>query len=340
VPVLNAGIDRKRWTPYTLSRFVQKPLDQQDIYYQMIQIALTAARRTTGIALVFLLGTGTAHAQQLEPRAYAPAPIGLNLVGLGTLYSSGGVVTDPSLPFDNVEARVYAVAPFYGRTFGLFGRMAAFSVGLPHGWAHVEGDIQDVSNSVERAGLLDPPIRFGINLLGSPAMAPREFVQHARSTTVGASLNVTAPLGEYDGSKLINLGTNRWAFKPELGMTQPFGDWVFELHAGVWFFETNDDFYGGVVREQDPLATFQTHVVYNISQSAWAAANLTYYDGGATTVAGVHKDDRQNNSRGGVTVSLPCGKNQSLRLSWAHGVSTRIGASFQTFGIAWQLRWF
>lgn len=289
----------------------------------------------------FLGGTRTAFAQQLEPRAYAPAPIGLNAIGLGGLYSFGGVVTDPSLPFDNVNAHVYGVSAYYGRTFGLFGRLASASVPVPYGWAHVTGDVQDVSRSVDRSGLVDASLRFGINLLGCPALTPQELAKRTRGTTMGASVTVVAPIGEYDGTKLINLGTNRWAYKPEVGLTQPFlGDWILEVYAGVWLYGTNGDFYGGHVRKQDPLGSFQSHLVYNFNPRVWAAADFTFYSGGETTVDGVSKNDRQNNTRGGVTLSIPCGKTQSLRLAWAQGVSTRVGSSFQTFGLAWQLRWF
>jgi len=309
--------------------------------WPQVRTLLDGVRSTAGsVLLLLLVGLGTAHAQQLEPRAYAPAPIGLNFVGIGTLYSSAGVVTDPSLPIDNVHARVYGVSPYYGRTFGLFGRLASGTLVPPYGWAHVEGDVQDVSRSVDRSGLLDPQLRFGVNFLGAPALTPQEFAKRERGTSIGASVSISAPFGQYDPSKLINLGTNRWAYKPEVGLTQPLGDWVFELYAGVWFFQTNDDFYGGQVREQDPLASYQAHVVYNFSRSVWMAADFTYYDGGATTVGGLPKDDRQNNTRGGMTLSVPCGKNQSLKLTWAQGVSTRVGSSFQNFGLGWQWRWF
>jgi Putative MetA-pathway of phenol degradation len=297
-------------------------------------------RSTAAILGLLLGGLGTARAQQLEPRAYAPAPVGLNLVGLGTTYSSGGVVTDPSLPLENVHARVYSASPYYGRTFGLLGRLATATLGVPYGWAHVEGDVQDVSRTVDRSGFLDPQFRFGINLLGCPALTPQELAERKRGTTMGASISATAPFGEYEPSKLVNLGTNRWACKPELGLTQAFRDWVFEFYAGVWLYQDNDDFYGGQVRAQDPLASFQTHVVYNLSRSAWVAADFTYYDGGSTTVGGVDKNDRQSNTRGGLTLSVPCGHNQSLKLIWAQGVSTRVGSSFQTVGLGWQCRWF
>jgi hypothetical protein len=141
---------------------------------------------------------------------------------------------------------------------------------------------------------------------------------------MGASVSISAPFGEYDSSKLINLGTNRWACKPELGLSQPVGQWIFELYAGAWLFETNNDFFGGQVRKQDPLAAFQAHVVYNFSRSVWAAGDFTYY----------------NNTRGGLALSVAYRPNQSLKLAWAQGVSTRVGSSFQTVGVGWQLLWF
>ena len=149
-----------------------------------------------------------------------------------------------------------------------------------------------------------------------------------------------APFGQYDPSKLINLGANRWAFKPELGFSQPVGNWVFEAYAGVWLFTDNDNFFGGHVRRQDPMEAYQAHVVYNFRKRLWAALDYTYYTGGATTVDGHRNSDQQNNTRTGVTVAIPLTAYQSLKLVWSRGVTTRIGSSFDTLGIFWQLLWF
>ncbi len=293
------------------------------------------------LAIAMLLSSvGTAQAQQLEPRAYSPAPVGVNYFGLGALYSSGGVVTDPSLPIQNVQARVYTAAPYYGRTFGLFGRLASVNLSTPFAEAKVHGDVQDVSHSIERSGLLDQQLRFAVNLLGGPALTPREFRQHKPETTLGASITVNAPFGQYDPAKLINLGTNRWACKPELGLSQPVGNWFFELYAGVWLFEANDNFFGGQVKRQDPLASYQAHIIYQVRPGLWAAADFTYYVGGETTLNGQPQNDRQGNTRGGLTLSAPIKQDQSFKLTWARGVSTRIGSSFDTIGVAWQLIWF
>jgi hypothetical protein len=292
-----------------------------------------------GIAML-LSSADTAQAQQLEPRAYSPAPIGFNFLGLGALYTSGGVVTDPSLPIQNIQARVYMAVPFYGRTFGLFGRLANVTVSTPFAEAKVHGDVFDVGRSIERNGLLDPQVRFAVNLLGGPALTPQEFQQHKPEVTLGASLTVTAPFGQYDPSKLINLGTNRWACKPELGLSKPIDNWIFEFYAGVWLFEANDNFFGGQVRRQDPLASYQMHLVYEARPRLWAAFDFTYYVGGESTVNGQSQHDRQSNTRGGLTFSFPVKQGQSVKLTWAQGVSTRIGSSFDTFGIVWQWSWF
>jgi hypothetical protein len=113
-----------------------------------------------------------------------------------------------------------------------------------------------------------------------------------------------------------------------------------EFYAGVWLFTANDDFFGGQVKRQDPLASFQTHVVYTIRPRLWAAFDFTYYAGGETTVDGRRQNDRQGNTRAGLTVSLPVARSQSLKLSYTNGVSTRVGSAFQTIGVAWQWLWF
>ena len=151
---------------------------------------------------------------------------------------------------------------------------------------------------------------------------------------------VVAPFGKYDSDRLINLGSNRWAFKPEIGVYQPLGPWSLELYGGAWFYTDNDDFFGGVRREQEPIATLQAHVGYTFRPGLWLAADATYYAGGQSTVNGVRKDDRQENTRFGLTLSLPVAQGHSLKLNWSEGVTERIGTSFTTFGVTWQYTWF
>jgi len=293
------------------------------------------------LALLMLHGrVNTAQAQQLEPRAYAPAPVGANILGVAALYSTGDVALDPSVPIENLHARVRIAAPFYLRTFDLFGRQASAGLSLPIADVDATGDVLEQGRSIDRTGPGDPAFRFAVNLIGMPALTPKEFAARKPETTLGASLVVTPPLGQYDPAKLINLGTNRWAFKPELGLSQPLGHWDLELYAGVWLFTANDNFYGGQVRRQEPMFTTQAHVVYTFLPRLWLALDYTYYAGGSTTLNGQKKNDRQDNSRTGVTLALPVNPQQSLKMTWARGVTTRIGDSYDTIGVAWQYVWF
>ena len=256
------------------------------------------------------------------------------LVGAGQ--STGGVLTDPSLPVDDVDAEINAGALGFGHSFGLFGRLATVAIAQPYLDAQFTGTLDGEPAEATRSGIADTKLRFSVNLLGNPAMSPAEFAKRKPVTTIGASLSVSAPTGEYRGDRLINVGTNRWAFKPEIGVSHPVGRWILEGAVGVWLFEDNPDFFGGRHREQDPMASLQAHVSYTFRPRLWLSFDATYYDGGESTVDGIAKDDRQSNSRYGLTLSLPVARSQSLKLYWNDGATTRIGSDFSTYGIAWQ----
>lgn len=147
------------------------------------------------------------------------------------------------------------------------------------------------------------------------------------------------PLGQYDASRLINIGSNRWAFKPELGLSQPLGNVFLEAAAGAWLFTANTDFFGGQRREQKPLWTFQLHAGYTFRPALWLARNATYYTGGQRRVNGVAKQDRQANSRYGLTLSVPLWQHISAKLAWSTGFTTRAGGDFDTFAAAVQYVW-
>jgi hypothetical protein len=279
-------------------------------------------------------------AQELEPRAYTAAPTGVNFLVVAAGRSTGGVVMDPSLPVDDVDATVDSLALGLGRTIDLFGRSALLLAVVPYAWGDVSGNVGEEARQISRSGLADPRLKLSVNLVGGRALTPREFARAPRSTIVGISLAVAPPLGQYTGTKLINLGANRWAFKPEVGVSRALGRWTIEGYSGVVLFTTNREFYTGAsVRTQQPVVALQAHVSYTLRRQLWAAFDATWYSGGTTTVDGTRKADLQRNSRVGATVSLPVGRQQSIKFSGSAGATTRIGADFRTFAAAWQLTW-
>jgi hypothetical protein len=280
--------------------------------------------------------SGRAAAQEIEPRAFSPSPVDVTYVVVAAGRSTGGILTDPSLPVDDVEATIDAAALGVGHTFEFLGRSASLAMALPRLSGEFTGTLNGEEAEASRSGLGDLKLRFATNFFGGPAMSAAEFAARTPTTTLGASLTVQAPTGEYHGDKLINVGTNRWAVKSEIGVTHPVGRWFLEATAGVWVFEDNDEFFGGQLREQDPLASVQAHMSYTFRPRLWLALNAIYYDGGQSTIDGIERDDRQSSSRYGLTLSVPLGKAQSLKFTWSDGASTRIGSDFTSYGIAWQ----
>ena len=209
---------------------------------------------------------------------------------------------------------------------------------LPYAWATITGSVLENAQRITRTGFGDMSLRFSFLMCGAPASSPAQLAKAPRRTILGASLSIVAPTGQYIYGKLINLGTNRWSFKPELALSQPIANrWLFDIYAGVWLFTTNNSFYpGSSSRTQDPMGTFQAHISYNITPRLWAALNFTYYTGGESSVDGVGKDDREENSRIGGTVVLPVGKRHTVKVAYSTGAIIRFGANFSTVSIAWQ----
>lgn len=270
-----------------------------------------------------------------------PAPVDLNIVGLPYTYQTGSVITDPSLPVQNVDAKFNAATAFYERTFAFFGRSASAAIALPYVWGKGTGEVFEQARSITRSGQGDMVLRLVSNILGGPALSREEFARAPAETTLGASLVIAMPTGQYDGAKLVNIGTNRWSFKPEIGFSHPAGPWTFDLYAGAWFFTANDNFFGGHQRTQEPLVALQGHVIYTFSHGGpWLALDATWYSGGQTTVDGVLHSDRQSNTRIGATLAVPIGHRQTIKAAWAKGASVRFGQDFTTIGVTYQYLWF
>jgi hypothetical protein len=285
-----------------------------------------------------ILPLSAAHAQQMEPRSYSNAPIGLNFVIAGYGHSRGDVLLDPSLPVEDAQAQVHTLILGYARTLDVRGQSGTISVVLPYASLSSNGTVEGESASVERSGFADPAVRLAVNLYGAPALSMQEFAAYRQDLIVGASLLVTAPFGRYDSSKAINIGTNRWSIKPEMGVSKALGAWVLEAAAGVTFFTDNDEFVGGP-REQDPLYALQAHVIYNVKPGLWGALNGTYYAGGRTSVNGGLKNDLQQTTRFGATLSVAVSRASSVKFYFSSGATDRTGADFNIFGAAWQYRW-
>jgi hypothetical protein len=296
-----------------------------------------------GTALVLLSFTGLGFAQDIEPRRWTPLPIGMNVLGVGAVHTDGDIALDPVLELEDVTVEVETIALTFLRSFELLGKSARFDVRLPYKDARWKGLLAGEPASTERKGMGDPRLRLSVNFLGAPALKGKEFqtyrASHPINTVIGAALAVTLPLGEYKQDKLLNLGENRYVFRPQLGFVHTRGHWSYELTGSVFLYTDNDDFLGNKKREQDPLYALQTHLTYISSQRWWASIGAGYDQGGESKINGVKQDDQRRDLLYGISAGLSIGLRSSVKLAYI-GSRTHedVGQDTDSIAFAYSIR--
>ncbi len=289
-------------------------------------------------------------AQDLAPRAYVITPLHSNAVTVTWSYYNGGLDFNGTIPVSDAKG-TYNVPVFtLYHAFSFFGRSANVNVSLPYAVGNFTGELNNTQRSVYRSGLLDLSARLSVNLYGGRAMPAQDFRKWKQKMLLGASLKIIAPTGQYDPTKLINWGINRWAFKPEFGYSQRWGNWILDGYAGVWFYTTNPAYYNIPVplpQTEAPVGSLEGHLSYDIPKFKgfrrarfWASLDGNYWWGGITAVNSIRNlKTEQTSSRIGGTLSLPITKSQSIKLAYSDGAYIRFGGNYQNVSVAWQYSW-
>ncbi len=288
-------------------------------------------------ASLVMLATG-AVAEDLEPRSYANTPVGINFLLMGYSDLHGNVTANPSIPLEDAKLNIQTVVFAYARSLDVWGRSGKFDIVVPEAKLTGSALLAGEPRKRDVTGLIDPRFRFSVNLYGAPAMSLAEFPSYQQDVIIGTSLAITAPLGQYDDSRLINLGNNRWSFKPELGVSKRVGQVTLELSGAGTFFTDNDELLGNHVLSQDPIYQVQGHLIYAFENGIWASLDATWFEGGKSAVDGISNHDYQENSRYGCTLTLPLNRNHSIKLNASKGGYTRTGSDFDAVGMVWQYR--
>lgn len=79
---------------------------------------------------------------------------------------------------------------------------------------------------------------------------------------------------QYDPTKLISWGINRWAFKPELGYSERWGNWVLDAYAGAWFYTMNSASYDVPVpkpQSEQPIGSLEGHLSRDFKTGTWVS---------------------------------------------------------------------
>lgn len=298
----------------------------------------TLPLRALWAAALLALPTAAA-AQDIEPRAFSNTPVGVNFLLAGYAYTQGGLAVDPALPLTDAKLATSNAVLAYARALDIFGMSGKFDVVVPYTW--LSGSALYEGEPVERVvnGFGDPAFRVAVNFFGAPALTLPAFLDYRQDLIVGGSLRVFAPLGQYDDTRVVNIGANRWSFKPELGVSKAIGPWTLEATGAVQWFTANDDFYGGHRRTQDRVNSVQAHVIRNFDSGVWGAVDVTYYWGGQAYVDGAASGTGLDNWRYGATLAWPVDRHNSIKGYLSNGVSSRTRANYKLVGIVWQYRW-
>lgn len=278
----------------------------------------------------------------MEPRRWTPLPLGTHILGVGYSSSFGDIFFDPLLQAEDVTVNVNSVAVSYVQPFRLANKLARIDVMLPFSIAHWEGLLSGTPTSVDRNGFADPRIRLSLNLIGMPPGGPgevQEYIQsHPVHTSVGVSLAVTLPLGQYYEEKVLNLGQNRFIFYPQAGLVHSWAKWSFEFTAGGYFYTNNPNFTSGKERKQKATLALQTHLIKSFKGRYWASVSAGYGLGGQSIVNRLPNADERADLGGAFSFGFPVFKNQGMKFVYIHSETLRdIGANTNTLALAWNI---
>lgn len=294
------------------------------------------------LLIAFLFSGTKSYSQDVEPRRWSTLPLGIKILGAGYGYTSGEIFFDPVLQAEDVSLNTNTFIVQYVHPFKMGNRLARLDVTVPYAIAKWEGLVQGAPTAVHRNGFADPRLRVSVNFIGPKAMGPKELFEylkyHPTYTTVGASIAVVLPLGQYFEDKLLNLGNNRFMFRPQIGMLHNWNNWSFELSSSVFIFSRNNDFFNGSVRKQKPILAIQTHLIKKFESKLWVSLSAGYGSGGISIVNEVSNDDQRGNFLGSFALGMPISKKQAMKVTYINGQTLKdIGANTNSFVLAWSL---
>lgn len=298
-----------------------------------------SCRRVICLVLALACLAACSAAQELQPRAYLPAPIGLNYFGISYSNNKGGLLLDPGLALGDARLNAHISTFAFGQTLGLAGRTVQILVCVPYVLAKGESIVAGAGFGNYYSGLGDASFRYSMNLYGAPAMGLKEFKDYRQKTILGGSITASAPTGQYDPIRPVNVGLNRWAFKPEIGLSRAVGKYTFEGAAGVWLYTANSRFNGNSVRRQVPLGSLQFHIERSLPHRMWVALDWTGYMGGRSQINGKDNPDYQGNTRLGATWGLTLPQRHTIKAVYFRNVVTRSGTDLSSIGISYNFIW-
>jgi hypothetical protein len=277
-------------------------------------------------------------AQFTDAHSYDNAPIGINQIELSYTYARANTSIDNSLIIAGAQLNLNQGAVDYTRYFGFFRHTAWVEAGVPI--AGLSGSISGTNIQGSTTGVGDSSYEFATLLVGGPALHPAEFQSYTPRTTVGLSLTATARTGFYDSTKVLNLGSDRWSFKPELALSHPFAQkWQADLYANAYFYTDNTSYHGKELLRQQPLPGFEGHISYSFNDRVWWSVDTRYSFRGTTFVDGMDQDNAQQNFALGSELNVSINGRNSMLFEFAKALVHNNGPAVAGFSVKYYYTW-
>lgn len=280
------------------------------------------------------------YSQDIEPRRWTPTPLGTHVIGLGYIYQSGDILFDPALQAEDVKLDMHAFASVYVQPLKLGNKLGRLDVTLPYVIARWKGLLSGVPTEKKRYGIADPILRFSVNLIGPNAMNAQDMMvyykNNPKNTMLGVSLAVTLPLGIYDDNRLLNIGQNRFVFRPQIGMVHNWGLWSFEFSSSVFVFTNNNQFFNNQTKKQKPVFAAQTHLIKRFSNRMWTSVSVACGLGGESVVEGDELGDQHGDLLYSASFGTQLSKTQGVKLVYMRWETLRdVGSKTNSLGLSW-----
>jgi hypothetical protein len=291
-------------------------------------------------ALAVLHVPDQAHAQFNDAHSYDNTPAGINQLELAYTYVHANASLDTSLVVAGAKINLSQGVIDYTRYFGMLHRLTWVEASVPI--AALGGSITgtNINGSITGAG--DTSYQVGMLLKGGPALSVAQFENYKPTTTFGVSLTTTAPTGLYRPNKILNLGSDRWSFKPEIALSHPFGPeqkWQLDTYANVYFYSDNTSYHGREILRQQPLPGIEGHLSYSFSDKLWASFDTRYSFRGTTFVNGAGQNNAQQNFILGSEMNVSLSSRNSLLFEFAKALVHQNGPALGGFSVKYDYTW-
>ncbi|UYL09910.1 transporter [Bdellovibrio sp. SKB1291214] len=236
-------------------------------------------------------------------RDWQSIPFDTNLLFIYYTYSNNEVSIDPSLPIDGVSVNANVPIIRYARSFAINGKIGGIQLIVPYGF--VDARITGTNMTTSAQGWGDVNTILFANLFGAPALTRAQFVKWTPEDYLTAAVGITAPTGSYHEDSILNIGKNRWSFKPQLSYgTYLSRRTLLAINANVQIFTDNDGYKNRERLSQDLLYGLELHLSRDINNTIWVAGDGFYAYGGETKIDGAHQNNWQRTLRVGLSAGL------------------------------------